>query len=264
LPAGVPEVDFARIALEIARDHDPDIDLEYYLGWIGDLTQRVRDRCPSRAEPIKILNQINWAVFVEEGFRGNCDDYYDPRNSYLNEVIDRKTGIPISLCILYRAIAERLGLELPGVNLPAHFMLKHESAQGTLFIDAFHGDLLDQRGCERRLSETIQQPVRLNKDQVAACPPRLVIARMLRNLKAIHLQQGDLLAVIAIQRRLAAIHLDVPQEQRELGLLCLQLGRLDEAVGALQRFLDVCVDRGDASIIESLLRDARREIVLRN
>ena len=117
---------------------------------------------PSFSLPRKILGQINWALFVEEGYHGNREDYYDPRNSYLNEVIDRKTGIPISLSVLYRAVAERLELNLEGANLPAHFMLRLGDQAQPLFIDVFNsGDLLDRKGCEHRLSELIGRPVAL-------------------------------------------------------------------------------------------------------
>lgn len=259
-----PRADLARVALEIARDQNPEADVDQSLKQIDDIARRIRDRCPPGAKSTTILSQINWALFVEDGIHGNRDDYYDPSNSDLHQVIARKTGIPITLCILYQAVAARLGLELPGVNLPAHFMLKHEGPRGTLFIDPFHGELLDRNGCERRLSEILRQPIRLNKDQLAACPPRLVVARMLRNLKAIQLRQGDMPAVLTVQRRLAAIFVDLPDEQRDLGLLSLQLGRLDEAVESFQQFLQVCDDRDEASMIESLLRDARREIILRN
>jgi regulator of sirC expression with transglutaminase-like and TPR domain len=264
LLAGDPRVDLARIALEIARDQDPEVDVERALDQIGALARRIQDRCPQGGDATTILKQIQWALFIEDGFHGNRDEYYDPRNSDLNQVIARKTGIPITLCILYRAVAKRLGLELPGVNLPAHFMLKHEGPRGALFIDPFHGDLLDRNGCEQRLSRIVQQPVVLNDDQIAACPPRLIVARMLRNLKVIQLQQGDLAAVLTVQRRLAAILDELPEEQRDLGLLCLQLGRLEEAVEALERFLTARPDHEDASRILGLLRGARREIALRN
>lgn len=264
LLSGDPQVDLARVALEIARDQNPEVDVEHSLKQIDNLARRIRDRCPTQAKSTTILSQINWALFVEDGFHGNRDDYYDPRNSDLHQVIARKTGIPITLCILYQAVAARLGLELSGVNLPAHFMLKYDSPRKAHFIDPFHGDIFDQDGCERRLSEILQQPVQLDKDQLAACPPRLVVARMLRNLKAIHLRHGDLPAALTVQQRLAAILFDLPHEQRDLGLLALQLGRLDEAVEAFQQFLKVCNDRDEASMIESMLRVARREIILRN
>ena len=113
-----------RIALEIARDAYPELDIGSYVSKVDELAERIRARCGGQSKPRKILGQINWWLFVEEGFEGNRENYFDPRNSYLNEVIDRKTGIPISLSVLYWSLADRLGLPLEGVNLPAHFMLR--------------------------------------------------------------------------------------------------------------------------------------------
>ena len=92
-----------------------------------------------------ILGQINWVLFVEEGFRGNVEDYYDPRNSYLNEVLDRKLGLPISLSVLYAEVASRVGLALGCVNLPMHFALRVMGRDEPVFVDPFHeGRMLDQ------------------------------------------------------------------------------------------------------------------------
>ena len=100
-------------------------------------------------KPRKVLGQINWALLVEEGFEGNRDNYFDPRNSYLNEVIDRKKGIPITLSVLYSGLADRLGVRLEGANFPAHFMLQLVDGGEPLFIDPFHaGEFLDRRGCD--------------------------------------------------------------------------------------------------------------------
>ena len=141
-----PRPDLVRIGLEIAADAYPGLDRERYLGQVDALAARVRDRCATLDRPRQVLGQINWVLFVEEGYEGNSDDYYDPRNSYLNEVIDRKTGIPISLAVLYWGVAERVGLMMDGVNLPAHFVLRVGSSEPAIFVDAFHsGALLDRQ-----------------------------------------------------------------------------------------------------------------------
>ena len=262
--SGKTRPDLARIALEIVRDFDPEVDIEQSLTWIDRLAGRIRDRCPAGAGPRKVVSQINWAMFVEEGFRGNTDNYYDSANSYLNRVIERKTGIPITLCILYSAVAARLGVELPGLNLPAHFMLKLTDEKGTHFIDPFHGDMLDRDGCERRLSEIVRSKVRLDESQISPCPPALIVIRLLRNLKAIHLQEGDHGSVIHIQKRLALLLADDPRELRDLGLLYHHLGRLDEAIIAFDQYLELWGHEHDAEIIQTLRRNTRHEIILRN
>jgi len=257
--------DLVRIALEIGRDAYPGLDIDHYLGKIEALAGRVRDRCPPGAKPRSLLGQINWVLFVEEGFQGNTEDYYDPRNGYLNQVIDRKTGIPITLSVLYASIAAGVGLEMAGVNLPAHFMLRVGSGESTIFVDPFHaGAVLDRQGCERRISQMVGQQVALSDLQLAPCGHDLVVARMLRNLKTIYLEQHDYPASLPILRRLAALNPGDPYEQRDLGMLCLQLDRPAEAITPLQAYLDARPQAPDADAVLPLLRAARRNVALRN
>lgn len=253
--------DLVRIALEIARDAYPEIDPDYYLAKIDALAARIRDRCPASAKPRHVLGQINWVLFVEEGFHGNTEEYDDPRNSYLNEVLDRKTGIPISLSILYWTLAERLGLPMAGVNLPAHFMLRVGRADSTIFVDAFHsGELLDREGCGRRIAEVVGHPVALTDLQLAPCGLDVVVARMLRNLKALYLRNHDFPTALPVQGRLAALNPRDPQEQRDLGMLYLQLDRLAEAITPLQTYLNANPQSDDAESVGALLSAARRMV----
>ena len=256
-----PGADLTRIALEIARDEYPDLDADSYLRKIEALADRVRDRCPAGARSWQVLGQVNWVLYVEEGYKGNTEDYNDPRNSYLNEVIDRRTGIPISLSTLYRALAGRLGLEMSGVNLPAHFLLRVGRGASTIFVDPFHaGALLDRAGCERCVSKVVGQSVALSDLQLAPCSPAQVVSRMLRNLKAIYFQRNEFLLALPVQRRLAAIELGEPEEQRDLGMLCLQVDRPGDALKPLEAYLQARPDAVDADGVGSLLRAARREV----
>jgi regulator of sirC expression with transglutaminase-like and TPR domain len=250
-----------RIALELARDVYPELEIDLYLDKVDHLADRIRDRCAAFSQPRKILSQINWVLFVEEGYHGNREDYYDPRNSYLNEVIDRKTGIPISLSVLYRAMADRLGLILEGANLPAHFMLRLSDPAQPLFIDVFNsGDILDRPGCERRLSDLTGRPVTLSESQLAPCPARAVVARMLRNLKAVTLGTQDFPSALHVQRRLAAVAREDPAEQRDLGMICLRLDRPGEAIDPLEAYLHAAPTAEDAGSVADLIRSARRLI----
>jgi regulator of sirC expression with transglutaminase-like and TPR domain len=250
-----------RIALEIARDAYPELDLEHYMGKIERLAERVRARFEPESKPRTILGQINWALFVEEGFEGNRDNYFDPRNSYLNDVFERKKGIPISLSILYASLAKRLGLVVHGVNLPAHFMLRLGDSPEPLFIDPFHsGELLNHRGCEHRLSELTRHPVKLSDEQIAPCSTRVVVSRMLRNLKAIYLGAHDFLRALPVQRRLAAVAATEPVEQRDLGMICLQADRPGQAIDPLQAYLAAQPDAEDAKAVTALLKTAKREV----
>jgi regulator of sirC expression with transglutaminase-like and TPR domain len=261
LAGGEAPVDLARIALEIAADAYPALDIEAYLARIAGLAERVRPRYRRGASTRDILGQINWVLFVEEELRGNESEYYDPRNSYLNEVLDRRLGIPISLSVLYRAVAEPLGLSLAGANLPAHFMLRVDDGDQTWFVDPFRsGAVMSREACGRRLSEILQQPVDLTDEMVAPCPVATVVTRMLRNLKAIHLRDEDLPSLLPVQRRLAALNPIDADEVRDLGVLCLRAERPGEAVDPLRSFLAAAPTDARAPEISALLDAARRRL----
>lgn len=261
LVAGEARVNLARVALEIAADAYPGLEIELYLARIAELGERVQPRCSRGASVRDILGQINWALFVELELRGNHEDYYDPRNSYLNEVLDRRLGIPISLSVLYWAVAESLGLSVSGVNFPAHFMLRVDDADQVWFVDPFHsGAVMTREMCQRRLSELLQQPVDLDDAMVAPCPAPAVMSRLLRNLKAIHLRVEDVAGALAVQRRLAALNPMDAAELHDLAVICLKAERPGEAVDPLQAYLSAAPNSSQAGDLATLLDAAQRRL----
>ena len=265
LLAGEPGVDLARIALEIARDAEPGLEIDAYLRRIAALAERARQRCGPHPKSRAILGQVGWVLFVEEGYRGDTEDYYDPRNGHLNEVLDRKRGIPISLSVLYAAVARPLGLDLEGVNLPAHFVLRVASETPPLFVDPFHeGALLDRSGCERLVGRVVGRPVRLTDAQLAPVGPAPVVARMLRNLKANHLRGDDYPSALSASRRLAALAPDDLDEQRDWGLLAYRAGRPGEALAPLVRYVEGRGDAPDHTVVADVVRAVRRSLAESN
>jgi regulator of sirC expression with transglutaminase-like and TPR domain len=258
---GDPAADLTRIALEIARDHDPNVDVESALAQIEALAARVRDRCPSGSPIRTVLGQINWVLFTEEGYRGNAEDYYDPRNSFLNEVLARRTGIPITLAILYRDIGERVGVRLDGVNLPAHFVLRTGPDDEELFIDAFHeGALLDRAACVRLVDCATGRSVVLEEEQFRSCTLSTIVARVLQNLKAIYVRASDPVGLLPVVRRLAALAPDDPERLRDYGVVCLRAEKLGEAIGPLEAYLETSPGAPDAGEVRALLRGARHQV----
>lgn len=254
--AGAPRPDLARVALEIAADFHPALDVDAQIGRIDELAARTRPRCRKGSHPRHTLGQLNWVLFVEDGYAGDTDDYFDPRNSFLNEVMDRKAGIPITLSILYQAVAERLGVELAPVNSPSHFLLRLDAGPPT-FIDAFHrGDLLDLEACRLRIGELAGRGGPIAAEQLAPCDPRTVVARMLRNLKRLYVDGHDFASAYIVQRRLAAVAED-PLERRDLGMLCLQLDRPGEAIDPLAAYLKSRPRAEDSEAVQALLAGAR-------
>ncbi len=265
LIGGEPAIDLVAVNLEIARDAYPDLEIDRTIDRIESLSERVRERCSLGGPVRSVIGQINWVLYVEEGFRGNVDDYYDPRNSYLNDVLDRKLGLPITLSILYARVASKVGLELGYVNLPMHFGLGLSGPDGPLFIDPFHeGRILDRPACERFLSELAGRSIELGDEELGSCEHSVTVSRMLRNLKGIYLEQKDFASALPVVRRLAVLRRDDPLELRDWGMICLQVDRPGEALGPLQSYVDALPDAPDIAAIQSLLKSARREVAFRN
>ncbi len=254
-----------RIALEIARDAEPELDIETCLSRIDALAERARQRCGATPKPRAALAQIHWILFVEEGFRGNDDDYYDPRNSYLSDVLDRKLGIPISLSILYAEVAAQVGLELAGVNLPGHFVLQVSGESPPLFVDPYNnGAVLDRVGCERLVEGVVGHPVALTDAQIEPIGPALIVARMLRNLKTNYLRRDDYPSALRVVRRLAALTPDDLDEQRDWGLLAYRTGHPGESLAPLSRYVAGRSSASDIDVMTEVVQAIRREVIERN
>lgn len=261
---GESQIDLARVNLEIAADAYPGLDPEPWLAQVEALAKRVAARCAAGAPWKARLSQINWVLFVEESFRGNHEHYDDPRNSYLNEVLERRLGLPISLAVLYHAVARRVGLPLRGVNFPAHFLLRHPDEE--LFVDPFHeGQLFGIEGCRERYRKlTGASPESLDPATLEPCDDPAIVARMLRNLKASYLRRGELESAVPVLRRLAALCTDEPTERRDLGIVLLHTDRPGGAIDPLSAYLSACPDAPDSAPVRELLSRARRELAERN
>jgi len=263
LIAGDGSADLTRVALEVARDARPGLEIDAEMRRIDALAGRARARIGPSARPRQVLGHINWVLFVEESFRGDTEGYYDPANSFLDAVIARKLGIPISLSILYLALADRLSLPMAGVNLPAHFVVRTLEDDPT-FVDPFHeGALLDARGCERLVEQATGQAVRLGESSLAPCPTPTLVARMLRNLKAVYLRDHRYAEVLPFLRRLVALD-PSPLERRDLGVLCARSDLPGESMAHLRAYLDARPEADDAGTVAELLRGATREVASRN
>ena len=173
-------------ALAIALEEYPSLDVEEYLVRLDALGERVRRLAPAPVRAASALAALRRVLHEEEGLRGNERDYYDPRNSFLNEVLDRKLGIPISLAVVWIEVGRRAGLELRGVGFPGHFLAKYASPTGPeVFIDAFNGgEMLSADECVARYRARTGGR-ELDRRYLAAVDSRQLLARMLQNLKRI-------------------------------------------------------------------------------
>jgi len=171
----------------VARTRYPEFDEAAYRARINEMAQELRKRLTGRETPRATIEVCNHYLFRTLGFRGNRQDYYDPDNSYLNRVLDRRLGIPISLSALYLLLGRRLHLPLIGINMPAHFLLKWQSATASFYFDAFHeGELLDEDDC-RELCKRLG--VAFNPVYLTPTTPQIILLRMCNNLQAIYAER---------------------------------------------------------------------------
>jgi len=259
------KIDLIRAALVIARTEYPDLDIEAYASRIEQLARRVAALVPDPHAHFALpaLNQI---LFDSTDLRGNREDYYDPRNSFLNDVLDRGLGIPISLSIVYMEVARRVGFSLAGVGLPGHFLLKHYSENGhEILIDCFNrGDILTRQDCQSRLDEIYSGEMTLRPEFLHPISRRQILTRMLNNLKTVYLSTRNFRKALPLADLILVIHPRSAEEIKQRALLrySMQLHRL--AAEDLEDYLGISPDASDAAEIRQMALSIRRMLALMN
>jgi regulator of sirC expression with transglutaminase-like and TPR domain len=182
---------------------------------------------------------LNAYLFEEEGFHGNEEDYYDPRNSFLNDVLDRRTGIPITLSAVYIEVAQRAGIAADGVGLPGHFIVKVRTGGGDVLVDPYHrGRCLSEEDCQERLDRIYGGRLRVDAAMLAPCGRKSIVARMLRNLKAVYLKAGEQERALRILDLLLRVNPHSGEDVRDRGLLYAALDCYDLAARDLQAYAE--------------------------
>lgn len=252
------QIDLARACLMIAQDAYPGLDVEGYLGEIERLAARLRGRLPRTQGSEERVVALNQFLFDELGYSGNADDYYDPRNSYLNEVLDRRTGIPLTLSVLYLEVGRRIGLALEGVSFPGHFLVRLPLRGSMLVLDPFSGgepqSEADLRARLRRVvPEGATGPVPLEEvplDQfLEPAGKRQIVARLLRNLKGIYRETDKPERLLEVLNRMLMVAPEAHGELRERGLV---YQRLECYRAALKDLSDYSSLEPDAPDIEDV------------
>lgn len=255
-------------AAAIAQDDYPALDLQALLAEVDALCRRVSVRLPTDAGPLHRVRVLHRFFYEELGFGGNVNDYYSTDNSYLHRVLLTRQGIPISLAVLYIELACRLGLDATGVSFPGHFLVKLRLPQGDALVDPLSGQSLSRQVLEERLEPYLDHAlgrvprrrpgVDLLSNFLVSAPPRDIVARMLRNLEAIHRQAHDWLRLLAVQQRLVVL---LPQDwdwRRDRGLTLAELGQVEAACADLSDYLahaGAAVDRLDIAERLQALRE---------
>jgi len=231
------EIDLARAALLYARDAYPELDPAVYLNQLDKWAEDIRSQIAASADPIAALNQY---FFSDLHFRGNRRYYGDPFNSYLNQVIDRRLGLPITLSVLYIELARRVGLQVDGVGLPGHFIVKHLDRQGVRFIDPFHqGRLLTPDDCRNLVVDLSNGSLAFQPAMLEAVSARHILTRMLTNLKNAYVQEQQFDRAVPVVERLIDLAPADAVHWRDLGLLHYQLDRYGPALQALHQYVSI-------------------------
>lgn len=250
-------------AIALAQDEQPELDVQGTLAHVDELGERLRLRMPPDAAPLQKLRLLHPYFFQELGFGGNVNNYYDPANSLIPEVLRTRRGIPITLALIYIEIASHVGLKAEGVAFPGHFLVKLQLTRGEIVIDPFDGRSLGRDDLEERLQPWRPGPGqvggRMPLEQVLqAARPRQVIARMLANLRELHRSAQDWSRLAAVQQRMVVLLPQVPVERRDLALALANDGRHASACEALLRYLRDCPDAADAAAMRLQLRAWQR------
>ena len=250
--------------LAVAMDDYPDLVVQDVLEEVDRLLGRVRRRLPADAGALQRLRLLNQFFFHELGFGGNVNHYYDPDNSYLNVVLSRRRGIPITLAILWLELAQGLGLSARGVNFPGHFMVKVNLPQGQVIIDPFTGASLSREDLSERLEpfkrrtglvDEFDVPVGL---YLQSALPRDILARVLRNLKEIHASQEDGYRLLGVLNRLVLLLPEEWTERRDRGLALADMGQAVLAAEDLEAYVAHAGEAADVAAIRERLEALRR------
>jgi regulator of sirC expression with transglutaminase-like and TPR domain len=255
-------IDLAEACLLIAADEYPSLDIAHHLGKLDELAGTLRSRLRPDIGTTDSILALNRYLFDELGFHGASDNYYDPRNSFLNDVLERREGIPITLSIVYIEVGRRLGLRLEGVSFPGHFLVRCPVHDGTVILDPYHkGVSLGLSDLQRRFA-AVQGGTLPAKSVVAAmlgaASPKQIVARVLRNLKGIYLHFKQWPQALAASSRVLQVDPGSAAEWRERGELHHRLECFRAALADFQRYLELAPDAEDADMLHARIVDLQR------
>jgi regulator of sirC expression with transglutaminase-like and TPR domain len=256
-------VDLTRAALTVARIEHPDLDVDGEVVRLDALA--ARSGAAASRGPQAALDRLVAFLFQQEGFRGNDKEYYDPRNSCLNDVLDRRLGIPITLSVLTMEIGRRVGMEIDGVGLPGHFIVGAHVAGRRVFLDPFHGGtVVTPEGAEEIAARAVGRPVKLEDAHWAPCSKHQIVVRMLRNLKGIYAKREDWERALGVVDRLLVLDAASGVHRRDRGTVLVRMGRLHEGAQEWELYLTRFPTAPDAPGFRDELRKVRQQLGSRN
>lgn len=257
------EIDLAEAALWIAAEAYSGLDIGAYLGRLAAMAGSLEADVAAAGTLRGRVERLNRGLFVEHGLSGNREDYYDPRNSFLNEVLDRRLGIPISLSVVFVDVARRLGLDASGISFPGHFLVVVAGA-GTgvgevdVVVDAFSGAILSHDQCEERFRSVMGASTPFGPEVLRPAANKEILVRMLSNLKQTYVGRRELESALGCCDRILLLAPDSALELRDRGLLYRELDCFGAAVADLERFLALAPEHESARKMEAALVSLRK------
>ena len=257
-------IDLIRSALVIARTQYPDLDIEEYAARIERMARGVA--AMALDVDSGALSALNTVIFEQTNLRGNREDYYDPRNSFLNDVLDRGLGIPITLSIIYMEVARRVGVPLCGVGMPGHFLLKYYGEDGSeRLIDCFNrGDIVSRQDCQSRLDEIYSGEMKLRPEFLHPISRRQILTRMLNNLKTVYLATRNFHKALPIADLILVIYPQSAEDLKQRALLRYSMGLHGLAGEDLEGYLKMSPNASDSEEVRQMSLSVRRMMALRN
>jgi regulator of sirC expression with transglutaminase-like and TPR domain len=259
-------IDLLRAAFAVAQAEYPQLDAGPHIARVERIARRVKQRLPMNLDARATIEAINQVFFGECGLRGNRDDYFDPRNSYLNQVLDRGLGIPITLAVLYQEVARQVEFPLVGVGMPGHFLLKHFDVNGDeLLIDVFDGGkILSQAGCQQRLDDIYGGEVVLEREHLLAVTNRQILMRILNNLRQIYIAGRNLAKAVRITDLVLALHPRSAEDVKQRAVLLYSMNRQSAALKDFEQYLRLAPDASDLAEIKQMTLSIRKTLAMLN
>lgn len=259
-------IDLAKAALTFARIEYPELDPAVYLHRIDELGKRAGKKVTEMGDPTESVAAMNEVLFVEEMFRGNTADYYNPLNSFLNDVLDRRLGIPITLSVLYMEVGRRIGFPLFGVGMPGHFLLKHYDVAGrSTLIDVFEGGrIVTEDDCQKKLNAIWDGQLVLQPQFLLPVTRRQMLTRMLNNLKTIYLSQRNFRKALQIVDLVLVSYPRSPEDVKQRAVLRYNLDDYRGALADFEEYVRMLPDASDAEEIKQTALSLRRSMAMMN
>lgn len=255
------ELDVAEAALWIAKEEYPELDVPFERGRLRNLALAGAERAARHENPFARLDEVQTYLYEELGFRGNAESYDDPRNSFLNDVLELRTGIPLTLSVVFLEIAREAGFEVRGIGLPGHFVARVSLRGRTILVDPYHrARVITRDDCRDLVARSTGRPSLFRPEQLDGVAGRSMVGRLLLNLKHVYVNKGDYAKALGVVERLLMVSPENTRELRDRGFLQAHLGHSNEAIRDLERYLRLAPKAADFESVKGRVAWLRRKL----